>query len=299
MNFVEFCERIAHLRVDRGGGVPKPYKPILLAAVTILIGKGEIRSRGVLLDGGVRSVYFQLLKLLYPNWPFQADIRMPYRHLETDGVWKLLPVSGALERLEAGKALHAKARDVLKHVACAELDAAVFKKLSQSSEARREVLEVLSRAYFPPGAAEALLEAGSLPIDPPPTAETPATLTERALEEHLCTHWSATPFPSLGVELDSPGRQVMTPVNCIDLLGIHEGRGESWVFELKKGRPADRVVGQLQRYMGWIASHRGRPTLGAVIAGDSDSKLRYAVKANPNVKLWIYDEDFRLRPDER
>jgi hypothetical protein len=52
MTFPEFCERIVHLRVDRSGGVSKPYKPLLLAAVTILIGKGEIRSRGVILDEG-------------------------------------------------------------------------------------------------------------------------------------------------------------------------------------------------------------------------------------------------------
>jgi hypothetical protein len=246
----------------------------------------------------VRSVYSQLLKLLYPKWPFKGDIQLPYRHLESDGVWKLLPSSGRLDRLETGKALHGKAQEILKHVACAELDGEVFRELSRSPEARQQVLDLLSRAYFPPGAMDLLRNAGSLPLDLTPTVETPVTLTERALEEHLWEHWAETPFPSMGVELATPGRQVMTPVNCIDLLGIHKEKGESWVFELKKGRPADRVVGQLQRYMGWIASDRGVPTLGAVIAGESDRKLRYAVKANPSVKLWIYDQDFRLRPDE-
>ena len=31
MTFDQFIEAIRHLRVDRSGGVPKPYKPLLLA----------------------------------------------------------------------------------------------------------------------------------------------------------------------------------------------------------------------------------------------------------------------------
>ncbi len=32
MTFDEFCERLEHLRLDRSGGLVKPYKPVLLAA---------------------------------------------------------------------------------------------------------------------------------------------------------------------------------------------------------------------------------------------------------------------------
>ena len=57
----EFCSRLEHLRLDRSGGLVKPYKPLLVAAVLILIHKGKQPSRSVFLDGGLRSAFQQLL----------------------------------------------------------------------------------------------------------------------------------------------------------------------------------------------------------------------------------------------
>lgn len=55
MTFDEFCERLRCLRLDRSGGLVKPYKPLMVAAVVLLIHKGKITSRNVLLDGGLTS----------------------------------------------------------------------------------------------------------------------------------------------------------------------------------------------------------------------------------------------------
>ncbi len=55
MTFDRFVETIRQLRLDRSGGEPKPYKPLLLASVVVLIHKGEIRTREVFLDGGLRE----------------------------------------------------------------------------------------------------------------------------------------------------------------------------------------------------------------------------------------------------
>ena len=38
--------------------------------------------------------------------------------------------------------------------------------------------------------------------------------------------------------------------------GFQPARRTWWVFELKKGRPADRVVGQVSRYCGWLQAER-------------------------------------------
>ena len=48
MRWEEFLERVAHLRRDRSGGVPKPYKPLLLAAVVLLVHKRKIAAPSVL-----------------------------------------------------------------------------------------------------------------------------------------------------------------------------------------------------------------------------------------------------------
>lgn len=45
VNFEEFCERLGNLRLDRRGGLAKPYKPLLVAAVVILIHKGKQPTR--------------------------------------------------------------------------------------------------------------------------------------------------------------------------------------------------------------------------------------------------------------
>jgi hypothetical protein len=64
MSLDEFCDRLAHLRLDRSGGLVKPYKPLLIAAVVILIHKGKQPSRNVFLDGGLRSAFQQLLDVI-------------------------------------------------------------------------------------------------------------------------------------------------------------------------------------------------------------------------------------------
>jgi RecB family endonuclease NucS len=108
----------------------------------------------------------------------------------------------------------------------------------------------------------------------------------------------------MGIELSRretrglPGRQVLTPVSAIDLLGYEPSRRRWWVFELKRGRPADRVVGQVSRYLGWMAEERaghGESAVGAIIAGESDARLRYAVRANEKLSLWEYDAELRVR----
>src|SRR5438094_10441642 len=110
-----------HLRADRVRGPQKPYKPLMLACVLLLIGKGKIESEDVFLDGALDSVCRQVLTLLYPSWPYRFDPRYPFRHLERDGIWTLVPLEGELERLELGRRVGAKARMLLKHVLCAKL----------------------------------------------------------------------------------------------------------------------------------------------------------------------------------
>ncbi len=238
MTLDQFIERVRHLRVDRSGGEPKPYKPLLLAAVVILIHKGEIRSREVYLDGGLQSVFYQLLRKLYPGRFEAAKVAMPYRYLETDRVWKLVPSDGAAQGLRAARAAGGAEWQVLKHVRCAELDPEVFDALASSFRSRFRVLQAIIQAHRLPlertGYLWDLMSTDEAEA-PAPLAAEPAALTERAVEEHLQDHWSATEFASLGIELASqekhglPCRQVLTPRNTIDLLGYRDAAREWWV----------------------------------------------------------------------
>ena len=306
MTLDEFCSRLEHLRLDRSGGLVKPYKPLLLAAVVILIHKGKQPTRNVFLDGGLRSAFQQLLQALFPRWPNPAKPEYPFRNLENDGVWTLVPIEGASSALRAARDARAEAWDVLRHVRCAQLDEAVFDRLATSFEARFRVLRLLARSYFPTETSGTLWDylGDDLPAAPVPVAAEGEQISERALEEHLELHWDETPFSRGGVELARrethgwPCRQVFTPVNAIDLLGFEAATRRWWVFELKRGRSADRVVGQVSRYLGWIAEERRgnrESAVGAIIVRKADPKLRYAVKANERLSLWEFDEHLQVK----
>ena len=305
MTFEQFCERLPELRLDRSGGLIKPYKPVLLAAVVTLIHKGKISTRNIILDGGLKSAYFQLLAALYPNWQKTTKVEYPFRHLENDGIWRLVPVEGASEALLAAKRAHAEAWDVLKHVQCAQLDEQVFAELAGSPASRFRVLQILAQTYFPPatsGILWSLMDRREQPLLGRRLSDADNIL-EKALEEHLESHWAETPFARQGVLLSRPdtdgrpGRQVLTPVNSIDLLGFHRPRKEWWVFELKRGRAADAVVGQVSRYLGWIGENPvapGQTAVGVVIARRADPKLRYAVKSNSRLSLFEFNDQLEL-----
>lgn len=290
---------LRRLRVDKGKGIAKPYKPLLVAAVVLLIGKGKIRSPDVALDGGLKSAFRQLLARIFPDWKLGRSPEYPFRHLENDGVWTLVARDGEGGNLAAARGIGGRAREMLRHVAFARMDAAVFAALATSPQLRAQVLDTLCAWYLPAGARSELatIESGGSLGAETTTAE---ILDEKALEETLVQEWARTAFAKLGVELVSPerhgraGRQVLTPVNAIDLLGYRPDRKEWWVIELKHGRPADEVVGQVSRYLGWVSDEcagRGETATGAIVARDADQKLRYAVRANPRLTLWTWDDD--------
>ena len=87
-------------------------------------------------------------------------------------------------------------------------------------------------------------------------------------------------------------------MNAIDLLGFEPAASRWWVIELKRGRSADRVVGQVSRYLGWIGEERRgnrESAVGAIIVRKADPKLRYAVKANERLSLWEFDERLKVK----
>jgi hypothetical protein len=59
---------------------------------------------------------------------------------------------------------------------------------------------------------------------------------------------------------------------------------------------SDAVVGQVQRYMGWIA-RQARPreqVRAAIIVGRPDENLISSVASNERLSPWRYDDDFRV-----
>ncbi|MGB7531612.1 MAG: endonuclease NucS domain-containing protein [Halobacteriota archaeon] len=80
----------------------------------------------------------------------------------------------------------------------------------------------------------------------------------------------------------------------IDLLCIDRNR-DFVVIETKKGKESDKVVGQIQRYMGWInrnLAKNGENVRGIIIVNEFDEWLDYAVSVNDNIQLKYYEVKF-------
>jgi RecB family endonuclease NucS len=74
-------------------------------------------------------------------------------------------------------------------------------------------------------------------------------------------------------------------VGRIDLLCTDKNR-DFVVIETKKGKESDKVVGQIQRYMGWInrnLAKNGENVRGLIIVNEFDEWLDYAVSVNDNI----------------
>lgn len=302
-----FRNLLRNLRLDRADGRTKPYKPVLLLAVLILITKGKQGSRFVYCDQSLASAYLQLMQLLFPDWPRRPDVRYPFRHLENDGIWRLVPRPEAVSRLEADRQIGQKARAILRHVACAEMDEHVFSALYHDRSVVIACIQTILASYpacFDRSNSQLVINFLGAESEAPTTEDLPSeSLSERAVEALLQRRWNSTYFGKQGISLRSfrddasDGRQILTPVNSIDLLGYQEATKTWWVFELKRGRPADAVVGQVSRYLGWVADARrqfAERAVGAIIAQEVDNRLRYAVRANPNLTIWTYDHELNI-----
>jgi hypothetical protein len=93
------------------------------------------------------------------------------------------------------------------------------------------------------------------------------------------------------------GRQYATTVGPIDLLAYDSKRKKYVVIELKKGRSADRVFGQLSRYMGWVRKHlaEGNDVVGVIVAARIDEKLRAARAAHAHSEVHLLEFESRMQ----
>ena len=69
------------------------------------------------------------------------------------------------------------------------------------------------------------------------------------------------------------------------------------VVELKRGRASDVVVGQVQRYMGYVLEDLAevdQTVKGAIIALEDDLRLRRALKVTQGIEFYRYQVSFKL-----
>jgi len=124
---------------------------------------------------------------------------------------------------------------------------------------------------------------------------------EKHLEDFLVQNWSQT---ELGKKYDIfeedgelVGQQYPSDTGPIDILAISKDKKELLVVELKKGRVSDSVVGQIQRYMGYVLeelAEDGQKVKGVIIALEDDLKMKRALSVTTNIEFYRYQVSFKL-----
>lgn len=135
-----------------------------------------------------------------------------------------------------------------------------------------------------------------------PDIEDPSVFAlERHLEDFLVQNWRHT---KLGKEYeifkdngDIVGQQYPTDTGPIDILAISKDQKTLLVVELKKGRVSDNVVGQIQRYMGYVKEELAedhQQVKGVIIGLEEDLKIRRALAVTHSIDFYKYEVRFKL-----
>lgn len=124
---------------------------------------------------------------------------------------------------------------------------------------------------------------------------------EKQLEDFLVHNWANT---SLGREYDiyeedgqPVGRQYPSDTGPMDILAISKDRTRLLVVELNRGRASDAVVGQIQRYMGFVHTELlepGQSVEGVIIAQEDDLRIQRALSMTSNIRFMKYRVEFHL-----
>ncbi|NPA90922.1 MAG: DUF1016 family protein, partial [Chloroflexi bacterium] len=129
---------------------------------------------------------------------------------------------------------------------------------------------------------------------------------ERHLHDFLVTNWDQTELGREWTIYREPddelaGYEYPTGVGRIDILARHKERPAWLVVELKRDRAADRTLGQVLRYIGWIKRHLAAPNeevYGLIIAADVEKNLLYSLEGvnDRRISLMQYRVEFHLEP---
>jgi restriction system protein len=124
---------------------------------------------------------------------------------------------------------------------------------------------------------------------------------EKHLEDFLVKNWKQTELGKNYIIFEEDGepvgQQYPSDTGPIDILAVSKDKKELLVVELKKGMASDHVVGQIQRYMGYVLeelAEKDQVVKGVIIALEDDIRIRRALAVTNNIEFYRYQVSFKL-----
>ncbi len=124
---------------------------------------------------------------------------------------------------------------------------------------------------------------------------------EKHLEDFIIENWESldigSNYDKHEEEIDGKRKKFRTDTGEIDIFALSKDETHYLVIELKKGRASDKVVGQIQRYMGYIKDEiakENQVVKGLIIGLKEDLGLKRAISINPNIEFRRYEIRFEL-----
>lgn len=87
-------QKLATLRIDRARDNPAPHKPLLLLVILEMVEKGEITSRELSLSPDLAFRFSVFWSVVARRRKQPPDVRLPFHHLESSGIWQPLTADG-------------------------------------------------------------------------------------------------------------------------------------------------------------------------------------------------------------
>lgn len=141
---------LGKLRVDRSKGIA-PHKPLLLLVLLEMLEKAELQSPVLQLTPETAFRFSQFATIVAHRRTQRLDIRLPFYHLVSDGIWSTFTKEGE------------ESRDP-KWTQYVRINEEFF-SLSQSAEFRLAARTILIRTYFEPAEQMALASLANIAIE--------------------------------------------------------------------------------------------------------------------------------------
>ncbi|MFN7877182.1 MAG: HNH endonuclease [Pirellula sp.] len=138
------------LRVDRSKGIA-PHKPLLLLVVFELIENGDLQNPTLFLTPEIAFRFSQFATIVAHRRTKRLDIRLPFHHMASDGIWSTFTSEGR-------ESTDSKGTHFVK------IDEEFF-RLSQQAEFRMLARTILIKTYFEPAEQVALASLVNISIE--------------------------------------------------------------------------------------------------------------------------------------